>query len=231
MTRVGVLNMTDSSDNMVKRLKEYFLLASVVSSVIIAMVTFVWAFTKNEVVDNINDMLGLESAIAEISFQNTEQTEAIRQNTKALEGNTRRLSILENTVTPDVAIEVDQFRSFVQGPCKLGESCGYVIRVRRTDWGEPCSAPTVLSRTIVDSSGNGWSTETDETRPIIRVQDSWTVFDLNFIVPDRAALGPAQYVLSLRYQDCGPERNASANENIGPLPFIINEADQFGEDE
>jgi len=130
-----------------------------------------------------------------------EQGVRLDENRDALVGLTERVAAMEPA--PAVA-EYDILRSDIEDVCMPGGRCLYTYRVRRTDSGESCGAPTA-QRILVDAAGSTFFPQpSPDTQRPQQLQDEWSIVTSGFIVPRRVVPGVAEFSLQLTYPDCDP---------------------------
>jgi hypothetical protein len=123
------------------------------------------------------------------------------ENRDALMELTDRVAAMEPA--PAVA-EYDVLRSDIEDVCMPGGRCLYTYRVRRTDAGKNCGAPTA-QRVLVDAAGSTFFPQpTPNTLGAQQLQDEWSIVTSGFIVPNRVVPGVAEFSLQLTYPDCDP---------------------------
>lgn len=127
-----------------------------------------------------------------------------------------------NRLEPEPTVtEYDPLRSKVFTPCVIGEVCEWQYLLRRTDFGASCSTPISSTRVIVDSSGIQHLPVRANENPIRRLNTEWTVVRGSFIVPEAANHGVAEFFLVVNYENCGPDKNQSMQQQSLPLVFEI----------
>jgi hypothetical protein len=123
------------------------------------------------------------------------------ENRDALMGLTERVAAMEPS--PAVA-EYDVLRSDIEDMCRPNSRCTYTYRVRRTDEGESCGAPTA-QRILVDAAGSTFFPQgSSETQRAQQLQGEWAIVTSSFVVPGRVVPGIAEFSLQLTYPDCDP---------------------------
>jgi len=127
-----------------------------------------------------------------------EQGERINGATIALDGLSQRVERLEPA--PAVA-EYDILRSAIDSECAPGDICHYTYRVRRTDEGESCGAPSA-QRILIDAAGTTFFPGNGGARPPQRITTEWAVISSTFRVPRRVVEGVAEFNLQITYPDC-----------------------------
>lgn len=160
----------------------------------------VWWFLGEKVEASIKDLAGTSEILVEVDKVQEEQ----RVQGQVLTKLTKRVDGLE----PDpLVIEFDTLRSRVYNPCKVGEKCEYVIRAKRTDYGNTCRLPPSSERIFVDSAGNKHRPNRDGVDNPTNLDEDWNILKGNFIVPKEASVGIGEFYLSIEYSKCGADEN------------------------
>jgi len=146
----------------------------------------VWFFVGNEVSDGPREALGINYLIG-----------AVDKNTKSITTIGKQVRDLQ----PEVSIvEFDVVRSQIRSPCFVGELCEFQLRVKRTEFGVVCDAPTYQAY-IIDSNGLTHNVEIQDANAQ-RIPDSWSITGGSFIIPDLTSLGITEFFLDLAYSGC-----------------------------
>jgi len=153
-----------------------------------------WAFGPR-IEEFLRDTVG----ITEVKGMIVEQGTRIEDTQRAVEGLTERITAMEPA--PSVA-EYDIRRSDIDDVCYIGGTCNYEYRVRRTEEGASCGAPTA-QRPLVDNSGITYFVDA-AGRDLVpqRLDDNWTIVAGSFVIPSRVIPGIAEFSLQLTYPDC-----------------------------
>lgn len=153
-----------------------------------------WAFGPR-IEQSARDLVGTNE-LKEIVIQ---QGTRLDENRAAIDGLSERITSMEPS--PAVA-EYDVLRSSIDEVCVLGGVCRYTYRVRRTDEGESCGAPSG-QRILVDASGTTFFPQASPggVQPQ-RITTEWTVVSSAFVVPRRVVPGIAEFALQITYPDC-----------------------------
>lgn len=155
-----------------------------------------WSVLRNEIIDVARALTGTDE-IAETMVTGFERTDAqIVALTGLVEANSRAIQ----QINPPRVAEYDERRSRVFGPCVRGMKCEVVYRVRRTDLGRACQAPTLLSRAVVDSSGQIHSALVADSKPPHQIGGEWELIYIAFVMPERMPLGLTEFFLQLAYE-------------------------------
>lgn len=176
-----------------------------------------WGFADN-VKSEAAEFLGVDTIATQVAdgFQKVDsEISALRvqvtSNAKTIQG---------LAPAPRVA-EADPKRSRIYSPCAVGAVCNYQVRVRRTEFGGRCAKPVVLNREVVDIAGTYHPVAAGPNTKVNRISREWTLVPASFYTPSSAALGFAEYVMTLSY-DCPGE---TIIEQI-VLPFDIIRAER-----
>lgn len=173
-----------------ERVRDYIEFAVALIGVTSVILGAVWFVARNEVKTGVQTFIG----IPELSQKIDRAGELATVNAQAI----RRL------LPPLQVAEYDTLRSRVWSPCAVGGECEYTLRVRRTEDGKECSAPTVRGRIVVDRYGIEYPTESAARLVPVKIESEWREVTSAFVVPASVPPGVAEYFLALEY-NCGGE--------------------------
>lgn len=188
------------------------MVAAAISAIAVVSGALFWVFSPH-LESMARDVAGTNEVIGAVNGLAEEQMEQ----RVILEGVVLRVDRLEPA--PQI-VEYDELRSYIDPVCALGEACHWEYLTRRTPYGENCMAPS-SERQIRDFAGITHYPERVGPANLRRLDREWTRLGATFVVPESAALGPAEFYLSLVYSGCGPDRNQTYSDQSLPLVFTI----------
>jgi len=199
-------------NNLLQRAAEIIGSAATIAGVIAVIATAFWWLAKDKAKAEFQDFVEIDTLTTSIN----RQTVAVRDLGVRVASVEQKVTALE---PPQRVAEYDALRSEIIGPCVVGETCEYIMRVRRTDWGKSCGRPVVLYRIVVDRGGLQHPVNTLD-RPVTRLGSEWTVIKGTFSIPLDAQTGVAEFFMVLEYAECGGEADPLEERTI-KLPFEI----------
>lgn len=174
-------------------------MAKAASSLAVALVgigVILWWFLGDKVELVTRSLAGTDVILMEVDKVQTEQ----RVQGQVLTELSQRVDELEPT--PEV-VQFDSLRSRAYSPCKKDSECVYVMRVRRTPFGDTCVGPPETERKFIDSSGNTHRPlRVTATKPS-RLDEEWAILNGDFIVPEESSTGIGEFFLVLTHSGCG----------------------------
>lgn len=188
-------------------------LVAAASAMMSVLIGVVWFFARNEVQDQFQKFAGIDR------LSKVQQTQGVQLSSisQAVEANSRAINDIQG---PERVVEYDALRSRVFTPCNEGEACEYQIRARRTRFGQPCSAPTVVARIVIDSAGIVNPVRQADNNTPRRIDGEWSTIRSSFEIPLGIAEGIAEFMMTLAYVCDGGK---IVEQDTLRLPFIINE--------
>ena len=161
-----------------------------------------WWIFQDRIVDIMETAAGTDRLSSEVSIGFASLEQGMAALATQVDRNTEEL---RRSIPDDVA-EYDAVRSKIFSPCYFGKVCEAQLRAKRRDRWVGCSAPTVVSRSVVDAAGQDHAVDAVETNRVRRLSGDYRTVYPSFLPPERAAVGVAEYFMVLSYECPDPGR-------------------------